>query len=169
MEALLTTENALALVTLTVLEVVLGIDNLVVIAILTGKLPPDQRARARRVGLFAAMFMRIALLLTLSWVMGLTGELLRVANKGFTGRDLILIAGGLFLMAKATHEIHTKIEGPEEHPQAGRRIHAGLLSVVLQIMAFDLVFSIDSVVTAIGMARHIPVMVLAIVIAVATM
>lgn len=164
-----TSENILALLTLTALEVVLGIDNLVVISILTGKLHPNQRKRARRIGLLAAMGMRIALLLTLSWMMGLTGTLLSVAGVELSGRDLILLAGGLFLMAKATHEIHTKLEGPEEHPQAGKRIHASLASVIAQIMAFDLVFSIDSVITAIGMARAIWVMVTAIVIAVATM
>jgi predicted tellurium resistance membrane protein TerC len=166
---LFTTENALALLTLTALEVVLGIDNLVVISILTGKLPPELRKRARRIGLLAAMGMRIGLLLTLSWMMGLTGSLFSVAGLDFSGRDLILLVGGLFLMAKATHEIHTKVEGPEEHPQAGKRIHASMASVIAQIMAFDLVFSIDSVITAIGMARAIWVMVAAIVIAVATM
>jgi predicted tellurium resistance membrane protein TerC len=166
---LFTVDNGLALLTLSALEIVLGIDNLVVIAILTAKLPPEQRERARRVGLLAAMAMRVALLLALSWIMGLTGTLFAVAGQAFSGRDLILIAGGLFLIAKATHEIHTKVEGPEEHPQAGRRVHASLASVVGQIMAFDLVFSIDSVITAIGMAQAIPVMVAAIVIAVATM
>jgi predicted tellurium resistance membrane protein TerC len=166
---LFTTENALALLTLTALEVVLGIDNLVVISILTGKLPPELRKRARRIGLLAAMGMRVGLLLTLSWMMGLTGSLFSVAGLDFSGRDLILLVGGLFLMAKATHEIHTKVEGPEEHPQAGKRIHASMASVIAQIMAFDLVFSIDSVITAIGMARAIWVMVAAIVIAVATM
>jgi predicted tellurium resistance membrane protein TerC len=169
MMELLTAENLVALATLTTLEVVLGIDNLVVIAILTAKLAPEQRARARRIGLIAAMAMRIALLLTLSWMMQLTGELFRVADKGFSGRDLILLTGGLFLIAKATKEIHTKLEGPEEHPQAERRIHASMASVIAQIMAFDLVFSIDSVITAIGMARAIWVMVTAIVIAVGTM
>jgi predicted tellurium resistance membrane protein TerC len=166
---LFTAENGIALLTLSALEIVLGIDNLVVIAILTGKLPPEQRQRARRVGLAAAMVMRIALLLTLSWIIGLTGPLFSVADNEFSGRDLILLAGGLFLIAKATHEIHTKIEGPEEHPQAGRRVFASMASVIGQIMAFDLVFSIDSVITAIGLARAIPVMVAAIVIAVATM
>jgi predicted tellurium resistance membrane protein TerC len=169
MMELLTGENLLALATLTTLEIVLGIDNLVVIAILTGKLPAEKRTRARRIGLVAAMLMRIALLLTLSWVMGLTGTLFQVMDKGFSGRDLSLLIGGLFLIAKATHEIHTKIEGPDEHPQAERRIHASMASVIAQIMAFDLVFSIDSVVTAIGMARAIWVMVTAIVISVGTM
>jgi predicted tellurium resistance membrane protein TerC len=169
MMELLTGENLIALLTLTTLEVVLGIDNLVVIAILTAKLAPEQRARARRIGLLAAMGMRIGLLLTLSWMMTLTGELFRVADQGFSGRDLILLVGGLFLIAKATKEIHTKLEGPEEHPQAGQRIHASMTSVIAQIMAFDLVFSIDSVITAIGMARAVWVMVTAIVIAVGTM
>jgi predicted tellurium resistance membrane protein TerC len=166
---LFTLDNAVALLTLSALEIVLGIDNLVVIAILTAKLPPEQRERARRVGLVAAMGMRVALLLTLSWVMGLTGTLFSVAGQDFSGRDLILLGGGLFLIAKATHEIHTKVEAPDEHPQAGRRVYASLANVVGQIMAFDLVFSIDSVITAIGMAQSIAVMVAAIVIAVATM
>ena len=166
---LFTAENAIALLTLTALEVVLGIDNLVVIAILTGKLPPEQRARARRVGLLAAMGMRIALLLTLSWIIGLSGPLFTIAGHVFSGRDLILLGGGLFLIAKATHEIHTKLESPDEHPQAERRILASMTSVIAQIMAFDLVFSIDSVITAIGLARAIPVMVTAIMIAVITM
>jgi predicted tellurium resistance membrane protein TerC len=166
---LFTPDNALALLTLSALEIVLGIDNLVVIAILTAKLPPEQRERARRFGLLAAMGMRVALLLTLSWLMGLTGTLFAVAGQEFSGRDLILLAGGLFLMAKATHEIHTKLEAPDEHPQADRRVYASLASVVGQIMAFDLVFSIDSVITAIGMAQALWVMVAAIVIAVVTM
>jgi predicted tellurium resistance membrane protein TerC len=166
---LFTAENVIALLTLTALEVVLGIDNLVVIAILTGKLPPEQRARARRVGLLAAMGMRIGLLLTLSWIIGLSGSLFAIGGNEFSGRDLIMLAGGLFLIAKATHEIHTKLEAPEEHGQAERRVFASLASVIGQIMIFDLVFSIDSVITAIGLARAIPVMVAAIVIAVATM
>jgi predicted tellurium resistance membrane protein TerC len=169
MMELFTTENALALVTLTALEVVLGIDNLVVISILTGKLRPEQRARARRVGLLAAMGMRIALLLSLSWIIGLSAPLFSVLGKEITGRDLILLAGGLFLIAKATHEIHTKIEAPSEHAQAQERVFASVGAVIGQIMLFDLVFSIDSVITAIGMARSISVMVAAIVIAVLTM
>jgi predicted tellurium resistance membrane protein TerC len=169
MEELLTAENALALLTLTALEVVLGIDNLVVISILTGKLKEELRARARRVGLLAAMGMRIALLLSLSWVIGLSAPLFTVLERGVTGRDLILVAGGLFLIAKATHEIHTKVEAPSEHGQAEGHVFASFGAVIGQIMLFDLVFSIDSVITAIGMARAIPVMVAAIVIAVAAM
>lgn len=169
MEQLLTTENALALVTLTALEVVLGIDNLVVISILTGKLPPEQRARARRIGLLAAMGMRIALLLSISWIIGLSAALFTVLEHPVTGRDLVLLAGGLFLIAKATHEIHHKLEVPSEHGQAESHVYASVGAVVGQIMLFDLVFSIDSVITAIGMARAVPVMVAAIVIAVLTM
>jgi predicted tellurium resistance membrane protein TerC len=166
---LFTAENAIALVTLTALEVVLGIDNLVVISILTGKLPPEQRARARRVGLLAAMAMRILLLLSISWIIGLSAPLFSVLGKEVTGRDLILLAGGLFLIAKATHEIHTKIEAPSEHSQAEGKVFASLGAVIGQIMLFDLVFSIDSVITAIGMANEIWVMVAAIVVAVLTM
>lgn len=164
-----TAENAIALLTLTALEVVLGIDNLVVISILTGKLPPEQRGRARRVGLLAAMGMRIALLLSLSWIIGLSAPLFTILERSVTGRDLILLAGGLFLIAKATHEIHTKIEAPSEHGQAEVKVFASLGAVIGQIMLFDLVFSLDSVITAIGMARAIWVMVTAIVIAVLTM
>jgi predicted tellurium resistance membrane protein TerC len=166
---LFTTENALALLTLTALEVVLGIDNLVVISILTGKLPPEQRARARRIGLLAAMGMRIALLLSLSWIIGLSAPLFSVLDRGITGRDLILLAGGLFLIAKATHEIHTKIEAPSEHGQAETKVFASVGAVIGQIMLFDLVFSLDSVITAIGMANELAVMVAAIMVAVLTM
>src|SRR5574338_578702 len=166
---LLTVENGIALLTLTALEVVLGIDNLVVISILTAKLRPEERTRAQRVGLLAAMGMRIALLLSLAWIIGLSAPLFTVVGRDVTGRDLILLAGGLFLIAKATHEIHAKIESPSEHGQAESHVFASVGAVVGQIIAFDLVFSIDSVITAIGMARAIPVMIAAIVIAVATM
>ncbi len=156
-----------ALVTLTVLEIVLGIDNLVFIAILAGKLPRQQRSRARTAGLGAAMFMRLALLLAITWMMRLTEPLLALFGHAFSGRDLILVGGGLFLLAKATFEIHDKLEGASHAGPA--RTPAGLLGVVVQIMLLDVVFSLDSVITAVGMAEHLGVMVAAVVIAVGVM
>jgi len=167
LETLFTVENAIALATLTGLEIVLGIDNIVFIVILTQKLPVELQARARRIGLTAAMLMRIGLLLAISWVMGLTATLFSVFDHGVSGRDLILIIGGLFLVGKATYEIHDKLEGDEESVQAGRVASMG--SVVLQIMILDMVFSLDSVITAVGMVRDIEVMVTAVVISVGVM
>jgi predicted tellurium resistance membrane protein TerC len=167
LEAFLTTENLIALVTLTSLEIVLGIDNVVFIAILSQKLPAKQAARARRIGLLAAMLMRIALLFAISWVMGLTAPLFAVLGEEFSGRDLILLFGGLFLVGKATWEIHDKLEGAEH--SAGGTVPASMGSVIAQVMILDVVFSLDSVITAVGMARHIGVMVAAIVIAVGVM
>ncbi len=161
-------ENGLALATLTLMEIVLGIDNIVFIAIITGKLPEPQRPAARRVGLFLAMFIRIALLLAISWVMSLTRPLFEVMGKEFTGKDLVLLLGGAFLIYKATTEIHHKLEGggPEEAAKAG-----GLTfkSAVTQIVMLDIVFSLDSVITAVGMARAIWVMVTAVVISIGVM
>jgi predicted tellurium resistance membrane protein TerC len=157
----------IALATLTVLEIVLGVDNIVFISILAGKLPRSQQSRARRVGLGLAMFLRIALLLALTWIMRLTAPLFAVLGNAISGRDLILIAGGLFLLAKSTHEIHDKLEGEE----GGRAARAGVSfrGVIVQILALDLVFSLDSVITAVGMARQVPVMVIAVVVAVGFM
>jgi predicted tellurium resistance membrane protein TerC len=157
----------MALATLTVLEIVLGIDNVVFIAILADKLPEKQRARARTVGLGLAMLMRIALLFSLSWVMQLTAPLFSVLENEISGRDLILLCGGLFLLAKATHEIHQKLEGEEGH--ASTAVSATMTSVLLQIMILDIVFSLDSVITAIGMAEHLSIMVVAVVVSVAFM
>ncbi len=165
---LLTIDNAIALATLTALEVVLGIDNIVLLAILSGKLPPGNQAKARRVGLSLAMIMRIVMLLGLGWIMSLTQPLFSLLGNGFSGRDLILLLGGLFLIAKATYEIHHRLEDPDPLKQtAGRSV--SLKVVVVQIIALDLVFSLDSVVTAIGMARHVAVMIAAVIIAVAVM
>jgi predicted tellurium resistance membrane protein TerC len=164
---LLTTENLIALLTLTLLEVVLGIDNIVFISILTGKLPPEERNRGRRIGLALAMLMRIGLLFAITWVMRLTEPLFAVAGKEISGRDLILLGGGLFLIGKATWEIHDKLEGAEhEHATQNRVSFAG---VIIQIMLLDIVFSLDSVITAVGMASHIGVMVAAVVVAVGVM
>ncbi len=156
----------IALATLTALEVVLGIDNIIFISILAGKLPPEQRARGRTLGLAAAMVMRLALLASLQWLSHLTTELFVVAGHAVSARDLILVGGGLFLLAKATFEIHHNLEGREE--RAGGAA-ASFGSVIAQIMVLDIVFSLDSVITAIGMADHLPVMMAAVIIAVLVM
>ena len=157
----------IALVTLTVLEIVLGVDNIIFISILSSKLKKADQPRARQLGLGLAMIMRILLLLSLSWVMRLTAPLFAVVGQEISGRDLILIVGGLFLLAKSTFEIHDKLEGEEGHASA--KVRATFTGVILQIMLLDIVFSLDSVITAIGMAQRIGVMVAAVVIAVAVM
>ena len=159
-------EGWIALGTLTVLEIVLGIDNIVFISILAGKLPPQDRERARKVGLSLAMFIRIALLLSITWVMGLT-EPLFTLGKAISGRDLILIVGGLFLIAKSTHEIHDKLEGAEG--SASAKVAASFAAVIIQILLLDIVFSLDSVITAVGMAEDVSVMILAVIVAVGVM
>jgi len=157
----------IALVTLTLLEIVLGIDNIVFISILTGKLPKRQQARGRTIGLGLALLSRVALLFTISWMIRLTAPLFGVFGQEFSGRDLILIVGGLFLLAKSTHEIHSRLEGEEDHSSA--RGSASFASTLIQIMLLDIVFSLDSVITAVGMAKDLGVMVTAVVIAVAFM
>ena len=171
MAELFTTENAVALLTLTGLEIVLGIDNIVFISILCGKLPPEQQARGRQLGLGLAMVMRILLLLSISWVMGLTRPLFEVSDHPISGRDLILVGGGLFLLAKATWEIHDKLEGAVSEATKGRRArrYANFAAVLTQIALLDLVFSLDSVITAVGMAQAIEIMITAVVIAVLVM
>lgn len=202
---LLTSENLAALLTLTALEIVLGIDNIVFIAILVGRLPEKTRAKARFVGLFLAMFIRIGLLFSISWVMSLTKPLFDLSwplEHTFSGKDLVLLIGGLFLVAKATLEIHHKIEGaaegdvhlpgdrtsPSQREGAGGRAldtdgastpepatspikekAAAFFPTLIQILLLDIVFSLDSVITAVGMAKHIPIMVIAVVIAVGVM
>jgi predicted tellurium resistance membrane protein TerC len=160
-------EAWIALVTLTVMEIVLGIDNVVFISVLVQRLPAAQRDRARTIGLGLAMGMRIVLLLTISWIAGLTQPLVTLFDYGFSARDLILIGGGLFLIWKATTEIHEALEGDEGHAVTGRG--ATMRSVLIQIVLLDIVFSLDSVLTAVGMANDIPVMVAAVVIAVGVM
>lgn len=157
-----------ALATLTLLEIVLGIDNIIFISILVGRLPEAQRQKARILGLGLAMGTRILLLLSLAWVMRLTEPLFSVLNEAISGRDLILLVGGLFLIAKSTHEIHQSLEGAAEEA-GGVSKTAGFLSTLVQIAILDIIFSLDSVITAVGMADHVPVMVLAIVIAVGVM
>jgi len=157
----------LALVTLTALEIVLGIDNIIFITILCGRLPEHQRARARTIGLALAMLTRIALLFSLAWMMTVTEPLFTI-GKSISGRDLILIGGGLFLLWKSVHEIHNALEGEEEQHDV-KRAAASFASVIVQIAIIDIVFSLDSVITAVGMANDVAVMVIAIVIAVAVM
>lgn len=157
----------IALVTLTALEIVLGIDNIIFISILVGKLPQAQRARARSLGLGLAMVARIALLLSLAWVMGLTRPLTTILDHAVSGRDLILLGGGLFLLVKSTFEIHSSLEGAEH--ASPQQAAASLAAVLTQIAVLDIIFSLDSVITAVGLAKDLPVMILAIVIAVAVM
>jgi predicted tellurium resistance membrane protein TerC len=154
----------IAFATLLALEVVLGVDNVIFLSILASKLPAAQQARARIVGLGLAMFMRIILLLSISWVIGLTAPLFTVLSQEISGRDIILIAGGLFLIAKSTHEIHQKLEG--EEGRASARVAPTFASVIVQILLLDAVFSLDSVITAVGLVQEIGIMVSAIVIAV---
>jgi len=157
----------IGLLTLTVLELVLGIDNIVFISILSGKLPAHQQKKARFIGLSLAMLMRILLLLCITWVMGLTRPLFAFAGFEFTGRAIILVAGGLFLLVKSTHEIHDDIEGEDEHRQA--RAMGSLFAVLVQISLLDIVFSLDSVITAVGMVDEIAIMIIAVIVAVIVM
>jgi predicted tellurium resistance membrane protein TerC len=161
-------EALIALLTLTVLEIVLGIDNIVFISIMAGKLPHEQQSKARTFGLSLAMVTRVLLLLSLSWVVRLTNPLFAILGQEISGRDLILIIGGLFLLAKSTHEIHERLEGVEASQPVHRPV-ASLSSVIVQIGLLDIIFSLDSVITAVGMARELWVMVAAVVIAIAIM
>jgi predicted tellurium resistance membrane protein TerC len=164
MELLADPQIWLAFVTLTALEIVLGVDNIIFIAILVARLPKEQQPRGRTIGLGLAMGTRIALLLSITWVMGLSKNLITLFDTGISGRDLILIGGGLFLLAKSTMEIHTSLEGAEqEHRAKGR---ASFTSVVTQIAIIDIVFSLDSVITAVGMVDHVQVMIAAVIVAV---
>ena len=165
--ALLHPEALVSLVSLTVMEVVLGIDNLVFLSIMTGKLPPERQPAARRIGLGLALVMRVLLLMAMSWLVTLQTNLFTVFGEGISGRDLILIGGGLFLVGKATHEIFDKME--VDHSQPQRKPRASFGGVIVQIVLLDLVFSLDSVITAVGMARALSIMVAAVVIAVLVM
>ncbi len=169
MEILTSPEAWVALVSLTVLEIVLGIDNIVFIAILTDRLPPEKQKLAYRLGLGGAMFTRIALLLAINWVMHLEIELFNILHHAITGRELILLGGGVFLIGKSAHEIYENVEGENLEDFENRRKPATMFSVVGQIMVLDIIFSLDSVVTAVGVADHIEVMVAAIVTAVLVM
>lgn len=167
MEWIYNPEIWIALATLTALEIVLGVDNIIFISILAGKLPRRQQGRAQRTGLFGAMFMRIGLLLSLSWMIGLTKPFFTGFGLSFSGRDLILLVGGIFLLAKSTWEIHENLEGPGVRRQAAAKV--SFAGAIIQIMLLDIVFSLDSVITAVGMVRNIPVMIAAIVISIALM
>lgn len=154
----------IAFLTLTALELVLGIDNIVFISILAGKLPPEERKKARTVGLALAMITRVLLLLSLSWIIRLTAPLFTVLGQEISGRDLILIVGGLFLLAKSTYEIHQKLEGEEGHASA--RVTPSFTSVIIQILLLDVVFSLDSVITAVGMVNNVAIMIAAVVVSI---
>lgn len=170
MNHLLQFDNVMALVTLTALEIVLGIDNVIFISILTGRLPPQDQPRARKLGLLLAMLMRIALLFSITWVMGLTRPFFTLGHHEISGKDLILICGGLFLLAKSTHEIHNKLEGEgaDEISKTGAQ-RGRFAAVLVQIMLLDIVFSLDSVITAVGMSNQISIMIIAVMLAVGFM
>lgn len=163
MEVFLTFEAWVALATLTFLEIVLGIDNIIFISIVTGKLPEHQQGSARTLGLAAALLFRIALLIGISWIIGFSKPLFTVFSFDISGRDLILGLGGIFLLAKSTSEIHHKIEGEEEH--INNRVKHGLVGIIFQIVMLDIIFSFDSILTAIGMTQHLIIMIIAVVIA----
>jgi predicted tellurium resistance membrane protein TerC len=167
MEWVTNPESWIALLTLTVLEIVLGIDNIIFISILSGKLPPEQQQKARTVGLALATITRILLLLSLTWVMSLTAPLFSIFSHDVSGRDLILILGGLFLIFKSTKEIHEKLEGEEGH--ASVKVKPKFSGIIFQILLLDIVFSLDSVITAVGMANQIAIMIAAVILAVAVM
>jgi predicted tellurium resistance membrane protein TerC len=167
MEWITDPQGWIALGTLTALEIVLGIDNIIFISILAGRLPAEERHRARTLGLAAAMLTRIVLLLSITWVMGLTQPLVTLLGNALSGRDFILIFGGLFLLAKSTHEIHNNLEGPEEAKQGKAAV--SFLSVLIQIAILDVVFSLDSVITAVGLADDIAVMIIAVILSVGVM
>ncbi len=163
----LTTDNLISLLTLTLLEIVLGIDNIVFISILAGRLPADQQDKARKLGLTLALVMRILLLMLISWIAKLTTDLFVIFGNGISGRDLILLAGGLFLLAKSTIELHNKLEGDDEdaHENAAK----SFTSVIIQIILLDLVFSLDSVITAVGLVDHLWIMITAVIISIGIM
>lgn len=167
-----TNEMLISLVTLTAMEIVLGIDNIIFIAILVARLPQEHQARTRNIGIGLALVIRIILLFSISWIMTLTEPLFEVLGKGFSGRDLILLGGGLFLIAKSTFEIHHKVEGDPEHAlpedaKSKKKVSVG--SMLIQILVLDIVFSLDSVITAVGMVSHVQTMVIAMVIAMVVM
>lgn len=165
---LFTLNNLIALLTLTSLEIVLGIDNIIFIAIVAGKLPEPQRDKARIIGLSLAVITRVILLITLSWFMGLTAPLFTAFSHGFSGRDLVLIGGGLFLVAKSTTEIHQKFDDGKKN-KTNESANSQFIKIIIQILLIDIIFSIDSVITAVGMVNNLPIMILAILISVGIM
>jgi predicted tellurium resistance membrane protein TerC len=166
---LFTVTSLVALLTLVALEIVLGIDNVIFIAILTGKLPAERQERARQMGIGLAVFSRILLLLAISWVIGLTKPLFEIMGHGISGRDLILLAGGIFLIAKSTHEIHEKLEALDDKEERTVAQATTVAAVILQVVIIDIVFSLDSVITAIGISGELPIMIVAILIAAGVM
>jgi len=167
MEFLADPQVWIALATLTLLELVLGIDNIIFISILSGKLPEEQQPKARIIGLSLALIMRVILLFSLSWIIGLTEPLITIFGHSFSGRDLVLLIGGLFLIGKSTHEIHGSLEGAENHDV--KKVYASFTSVIVQITLLDIVFSLDSVITAIGMVKELWIMIVAVVISIVAM
>jgi predicted tellurium resistance membrane protein TerC len=161
--------SLISLATLASLEIVLGIDNVIFIAILSGRLPQEQQAKARQLGIAMAVISRLGLLLAISWVMGLTRPLFELLGRGISGKQLILLLGGLFLIGKATFEIHDKLEGEEHHAGGAAKAGATMVGVIAQIMLIDIVFSLDSVITAVGMTPHVPIMMVAVVLAAGVM
>jgi predicted tellurium resistance membrane protein TerC len=156
----------IAFLTLVLLELVLGVDNVIFISILAGKLPAEEQGRARTTGILLAIISRVLLLLSLAWIIGLTEPLFSLFSYEIAGRDMILLVGGLFLIGKSTHEIHQKLEGEEEHSSDGsKRVGPSFLSVIIQILLLDVVFSLDSVITAVGMVDQLPVMIAAVIVA----
>ncbi|HRH35692.1 MAG TPA: TerC family protein [Catalimonadaceae bacterium] len=167
METFFTAERMLSLLSLTLLEIVLGVDNIIFISIIAGRLPGNQQNKARQIGLILAMFVRIGLLFSISWIIGLKEDWFTLFGNGFSGRDLILLFGGLFLMGKTVSEIHEKLEGEVHHEQKGPA--ASFSAILVQIVLIDIVFSFDSILTAVGMSNHLDVMILAVVISLSVM
>jgi predicted tellurium resistance membrane protein TerC len=165
---LMTMDGLIGLITLIVMEIVLGIDNIIFISILAGKLPANQQEKARKIGLFLALLIRIGLLFSISWIIGLKEPLFSIMDHGFSGRDLVLLFGGLFLMAKSTTEIHGKISGEEDHSNPNMK-KLTLNAAILQIIGLDVVFSFDSILTAVGLVNHILTMVLAVIVSMIVM
>ena len=158
-----------SLVTLTVMEIVLGIDNIVFISVIVSKLPAEQAERARKVGIALALVFRILLLMILTWIIGLQEDVFELFGEGYSWRDIILISGGMFLLYKGTSEIHEEVEGESEEVEAGRKASRPFVAIIIQIIMIDIVFSVDSIVTAIGMADHVEVMIAAVIISMAIM
>jgi predicted tellurium resistance membrane protein TerC len=169
MEALLTSEGLIALLTLSLLEIVLGIDNIIFISILAARLPESQQGRARQIGMLLALFVRIGLLFSISWIVSLKEDLFTVGRFGFSGRDLILLAGGLFLIAKTVSEIHHKLEGATDDELSVSEKKASFMSIVVQIVLIDIVFSFDSILTAVGLSSQLAIMVTAVIISMGIM
>lgn len=169
MEALFTSAGLISLLTLTLLEIVLGIDNVIFISILAARLPEARQESARRIGMLLALFVRVALLFSISWIMGMEEDVVTLGSFGFSGRDLILLGGGMFLIAKTVSEIHHKLEGAEDEESGPKKAAASFGGVVVQIVLIDIVFSFDSILTAVGLSRELPIMIAAVIISIGIM